>query len=216
MTNEDNTLYHFSDEEDGEDAILAQALSVGSRLEAARPVILYFTLKCNLLGDDVAGAMSWSGCNSMRNCVNWGIPSWGQHWAHLRGSLAWCNRKWTPTRAATCLSFCQFLTGSPTPTKRRISKRGCPVQQRQAQELHRQVVVTEGPCALEEHVHLARTLPATARGGGSPYDGRQSAFVQEQTPQIHGLTVFITHAAGTFSVQVQFDGAKEGVLPSPF
>ena len=58
MTNEDNTLYHFSDEEDGEDAILAQALSVGSRLEAARPVILYFTLKCNLLGDDVAGAMS--------------------------------------------------------------------------------------------------------------------------------------------------------------
>ena len=90
------------------------------------------------------------------------------------------------------------------------------MQQRQAQELHRQVVVTEGPCALEEHVHLARTLPATARGGGSPYHGRQSAFVQEQTPQIHRLTVFFTHAAGTFSAQVQFDGAKEGVLPSPF
>ena len=43
-----------------------------------------------------------------------------------------------------------LLTGSPMPTKRRISKRGCPVQQRQAQKLHRQAGVTEGPCGLEE------------------------------------------------------------------
>ena len=43
-----------------------------------------------------------------------------------------------------------LLTGSPTPTKRRISKRGCPVQQRQAQELRPQAGVTEGPSGLEE------------------------------------------------------------------
>ena len=29
-------------------------------------------------------------------------------------------------------------------------KRGCPVQQRQAQELHREAGVAEGPCAIEE------------------------------------------------------------------
>ena len=43
-----------------------------------------------------------------------------------------------------------LLTGSSSPTKRRISRRECPVQQRQVQELRRQAGVTEGPSGLEE------------------------------------------------------------------
>ena len=90
----------------------------------------------------------------MRNCVNWGLPVAGDN-IGLALTEALHNaienglqREQRP--AHHFVNFAILLTGSPTPTKRRISKRGCPVQQRQAQELRRQAGVTEGPSGLEE------------------------------------------------------------------
>ena len=64
------------------------------------------------------------------------------------------------------------------------------------------------------YVRLARTLPATTRGGEPTDGGRQSIVFQERTPKIHWLALLFTHAAGIFSVHVQLDGIKEGILPA--
>ena len=66
------------------------------------------------------------------------------------------------------------------------------------------------------HVPLVRTLPATTGGGGPTDGGCQRAFFQEWTPQIHRLSVFLTHAPGGLPDHVQSDGIEEGVLSSPF
>ena len=39
-------------------------------VETAPPEVPSLNLPCNLLGDDAAGIMSWSGRSSMLNCVN--------------------------------------------------------------------------------------------------------------------------------------------------
>ena len=66
----DDLLYHFSDEDDDEDALLDRAFDQWEQLGAAPPEALSFNSICNLLADDAAGAMFWSGRNSMRNCGN--------------------------------------------------------------------------------------------------------------------------------------------------
>ena len=66
VPNVDDMFYHFSNEE-GEDAILDRAFDWW---ELALPMVHSFNSICNLLLDDAAGAMSWSGCNSMLSCTN--------------------------------------------------------------------------------------------------------------------------------------------------
>ena len=116
MTNADNTFYHFSDEEDGEDAILARAFERWEQIGGGAASDPLFHFKMQPTG--------------RRRC--------------------WRNVLERVQFNAQLRQLPSLLTGSPTPTKRRISKRGCSVQQRQGQELHRQAVVTEGPCGLEE------------------------------------------------------------------
>ena len=63
----DNLLYHFSDEDDDEDALLDRAFDRWEQWEVPPPPeALSFNSICNLLADDAAGVRSWSG----RNCVN--------------------------------------------------------------------------------------------------------------------------------------------------
>ena len=63
--------YPVSDE-DEEDALLNRAYDRWEQLGGGPPPpeALSFNLPCNLLVDDAAGGMWWSGRNSTRNCVN--------------------------------------------------------------------------------------------------------------------------------------------------
>ena len=65
----DYIFYYFSDEEDGEDALLDRAFDRWEQMGggSARSPLFQFNMQ---LADDPVGAMSWSGLNSMRNCVN--------------------------------------------------------------------------------------------------------------------------------------------------
>ena len=66
----DDIFYHFSDEEDGEDALLDRAFERWEQLRGGSARGPLFQFIYNLLADDTAGAMLWRGRNSMRNCVN--------------------------------------------------------------------------------------------------------------------------------------------------
>ena len=50
MTNEDNTLYHFSDEEDGQDAILAQAFERWEQIGGGAAIDPLFHFKMQPIG----------------------------------------------------------------------------------------------------------------------------------------------------------------------
>ena len=50
-----------------------EPLTGGSSWAVALPMVHSFNSICNLLGEDAAGTMSWSGRNSMLSCPNWGI-----------------------------------------------------------------------------------------------------------------------------------------------
>ena len=51
-------FYPFSDEEDGEDALLTRAYDRWAQLVEARPGVAHnLNVTCNLLGDDAAGVM---------------------------------------------------------------------------------------------------------------------------------------------------------------
>ena len=44
--------------------------------------------------------------------------------------------------------------------------------------------------------------------------GAKVLSFKERTLQIHWLALLFTHAAGIFSIHVQLDGIKEGILPA--
>ena len=58
----------------------------------------------------------------------------------------------------TMRAYCQKEDGTEGHCHWENLKRGCPVQQRQAQELHRQAGVAEGPCGLEEPRQFQQAL----------------------------------------------------------
>ena len=66
----DDIIYHLRDEEDGEDTLLDRAFDRWEQMEggSARGPLFQFTMQP--IADDDVGAMSWSGRNSMRNCVS--------------------------------------------------------------------------------------------------------------------------------------------------
>ena len=89
MTNADNTFYHFGDEEEGEDAILARAFERCEHMAggAASGPLFHFKMqpvgrrRCcrNVLEREQFNAQ----LRQLRT-----PRSWGQHWARLDGSLA--------------------------------------------------------------------------------------------------------------------------------
>ena len=102
-----------------------ERLTGGSSWETAPPEVPSLNLPCNLLGDDAAGIMSWSGRSSMLSCVIWGILwlgiIWGWLWPKLYtmpSRLKYNDSSGHQINLSVSLSP---HTGSPMPIKQLIS-----------------------------------------------------------------------------------------------